>query len=157
MLAYSSAPPLLQIDLLPSEEAVKAVEAAIQQHNSAVSILHTTRCTMDIAQILNQGAFMGSSHPPSLQAVREVLNADGADQNHAQGSHATQHAKPDIDVSLLSSGGTGNEGAARPRTHDGTTVQNQHSHSGHGHHNHQHDSSVRSVSITQPGQVDMPR
>lgn len=155
--AYLSGPMLLQIDLLPSEQAVKTVEAAIHQHNSTVTILHTMRCTMDVAQLLDQGAFMGSSHPPSLEAVGQVLKADIADQSQASGSHGAQLAKPDTCGNLSSCGGHGKENGAGQHAQDGSAVQHQHSHPGHSHYSDQHDSSVRSVSITQPGQVDMVR
>ena len=149
---------LLQIDLLASERAVKAVEAAILRHNSTVNICRTTRCTMDIAQILDQGAFVGSSQPPSLQAVGEVLSADQSHQKAAV-SHAEQPEQSDKRTDLTASGGSANQDAAGQHTHDDTAVQNTHSpaHNHDSHQSHQHDSSVRSVSITHPGQVDMPR
>lgn len=150
---------LLQVDLLLSEQAVVTVEAAIQQHNSTVNIVRTTQCTMDIAQILDQGAFVGSSQPPSLQAVGEVLNADVADKRHQiPASHAEQPAHSDKGGGLTASGGSNSkEHAAGHHTHDAAALQKQNSHHGDAHHSHHHDSSVRSVSITHPGQVDMPR
>lgn len=150
---------LLQVDLLSSEQAVVAVEGAIHQHNSTVNILRTTRCTMDIAQILDQGAFLGSSQPPSLQAVGEVLNADVADQRpQTPASHEEQPAHSDKGGSLTASGGSNSkEDAAGQHTGDAAALQKQNSHHGQAHHSHHHDSSVRSVSITYPGQVDMPR
>lgn len=150
---------LLQVDLLPSEQAVVTVESAIQQHNSTVNILRTTRCTMDIAQILDQGAFVGSSQPPTLQAVGEVLNADVADQRHQPpASENEQPAHSDKGGSLTASGGSSSkEDAVRKHTGDAAALQKQNSHHGHTHHSHHHDSSVRSVSITHPGQVDMAR
>ncbi|KAL3144018.1 hypothetical protein ABBQ32_003822 [Trebouxia sp. C0010 RCD-2024] len=156
-IAYADTVLLNKIDLLPSEQAVKTVEAAIHQHNSTVTILHTMRCTMDVAQLLDQGAFMGSSHPPSLEAVGQVLKADIADQSQASGSHGAQLAKPDTCGNLSSCGGHGKENGAGQHAQDGSAVQHQHSHPGHSHYSDQHDSSVRSVSITQPGQVDMVR
>ena len=100
---------------------------------------------------------MGSSHPPSLEAVDQVLNADAVDQSQAPGSHAAHLETPDTSGSLLGSGGGGKENAAGQHAQDSTAVQHEHSHSGHSHQSHQHDSSVRSISITQPGQVDMVR
>ena len=150
---------LLQVDLLPSEQAVVTVEGAIHQHNITVNILRTTRCTMDIARILDQGAFVGSSQPPSLQAVGEVLAADVADQSHQTPAfHVEKSAHSGKGGSLTASGGSNSkEGAAGQHTGDAAALQKQNSHHGHAHHSHHHDSSVRSVSITHPGQIDMPR
>ena len=158
--AHSSGQTLLQVDLLPSEHAIKTVEAAIREHNSTVNILRTTRCTMDITQILDQGAFVGSSQPPSLHAVGEVLSADVADQSQqAPATHAAQSANFDkSDRLTASSGGSSSkEGVAGQHSGDGAAVQKLNSQHGHTHHGHHHDSSVRSVSITHPGQIDMPR
>ena len=156
--ADSSGQMLLQVDLLPSEHAIKTVEGVIHQHNSTVNILRTTRCTMHIAQILDQGAFVGSSRPPSLHAVGEVLNADAANQSQqAPASHSEQSANCDNNDGLTASGGgSSKEGAAGQQTCDGPAVQKQNSQHAHSHHHH-HDSSVRSVSIMHPGQIDMPR
>lgn len=157
---HSSAQTLLQVDLLPSEHAIETVEAAIHQHNSTVNILRTTRCTMDIAQILDQGAFVGSSQPPSLHAVGEVLSAEVADQSQqAPASRAEGSADVDKSDGLTASGGrsSSTEGFAGQHSHDSAAAQKQDSQHGHTHHSHHHDNSVRSVSITHPGQIDMPR
>lgn len=149
---------LLQVDLLPSERAIKTVEAAIHQHNSTVNILHTTHCTINIAQILDQGAFVGSSQPPSLHAVGEVLDADAANQSQpAPASHAERSAGSDNRDGLTASGGSTKESAARHHTGDDAAVKRQDNQQDHAHHSHHHDNSVRSVNITHPGQVDMPR
>lgn len=157
---HSSGQVLLQVDLLPSEHAIKTLEAAIHQHNSTVNILRTTRCTMDIAQILDQDAFVGSSQPPSLHAAGKVLSADVANQSQqAPASHAEQSSS-DKNDGLTASGrssSSSSEGAAGQHTRDGPAVQKQNSQHAHTHHSHQHDSSVRSVSITHSGQVDMSR
>ena len=55
----------LQIDLLPSEEAVQAVESAILSHNSEVDIVRTDHCSVPISHILNKAAFAGSHRHPS--------------------------------------------------------------------------------------------
>ena len=150
---------LLQVDLLPSERAIKTVEAAIHQHNSTVNILRTTHCTINIAQILDQGAFVGSSQPPSLHAVGEVLDADAANQSQsAPASHAERSAGSDNSDGLTASdGSTSKESAARQHTGDDAAAKRQDNQQDHAHHSHHHDNSVRSVNITHPGQVDMPR
>lgn len=142
---------LLQIDLLPSEQAIQTVEASICQHNSSVKIIHTTRCTMDISSILNQGAFLGSSQPPSLDSVNQVLNLKDTNQQHQAPTVDVQEATPaDADNGLAGPGSSHHQHA------NGAAKTHSHSHD-HEHHSHQHDSSVRSISIVCQGEVDMSR
>lgn len=70
------ASPCLQVDLLPSEQAIKSVESDIHAHNSEVSIMRTTHCSLDIAQILNKGAFAGSRQTPSK--LQQLQNLDAS-------------------------------------------------------------------------------
>ena len=147
---------LSQIDLLPSEQAVQIVESSIRQHNSSVNIIHTTRCTMDISSILNQGAFLGSSQPPSLQSVNQVLDLNNSNQHHQAPTVNAQEATPaDADNSSAGPSSSTHQHAGAQHAH-GAEKMHSHSHD-HEHHSHQHDSSVRSISIVSQGQIDVLR
>ena len=81
----------MQIDLLPTEEAIEAVEASILAHNSEVDIMRTSHCSLPISHILNKAAFAGSSHPSSqltqLQAMQvsaPVHSSHGMSKQDAQ-------------------------------------------------------------------------
>ena len=141
---------IMQVDLLPSEGAVSAVEHAIHSHNAAVEIIRTTRCSLDIAQILNRGAFVGSSQPPSLQTAKQITDLNGLEiasaHNHQPASSSAIVEQSDDVISQAAD-------------------TQQHQHDGHGkldeqeqeHHHHHHDNAVRSVSVTCPGKVELTR
>ncbi|KAL0048912.1 hypothetical protein WJX82_002154 [Trebouxia sp. C0006] len=73
-IAYADSVLLNKVDLLPSEEAIIAVEDAIHAHNADVAIIRTSRCSLNVAQILNRNAFVGSSQPPSLQMLQDNMH-----------------------------------------------------------------------------------
>ncbi len=172
-----------QVDLLPSEEAILAVEDAIHAHNAGVAIIRTSHCSLNVAQILNRNAFVGSSQPPSLQMLHDnmhlgpshtphdiqpVATGNESDMQQIGAASAGHNAQP-CD-SNRSSETAGSDHQAANQQHSGDQGQSAGSSNGsHGHshqhptshdhagHAHQHDSSVRSISITCPGEVDMIR
>lgn len=103
---------------------------------------------MDVAQILNRGAFVGSSQPPSVKMAHEDMHVAcstdspsmGDPSPSAQGLHHAAGQQHGHNVSAA----------------DGFFDRDQQAdhHSDHSHH---HDSSVRSISITCPGQIDLTR
>lgn len=173
----------VQVDLLPSEEAIHAVEDAIHAHNAGVTIIRTSHCSLNIAQILNRNAFVGSSQPPSLQMlpdnmplgpshmphdIQPAATGNESDMQQIAAASVGHNAKPF--GSHRSSEGADSDHQAANQQHSGDQGQSASSSNGsHGHshqhpmshdhagHAHQHDSSVRSISITCPGEVDMIR
>ena len=142
----------MQIDLLPSTEAISAVEHAIHTHNAEVGIIRTTKCSLDISEILNRNAFVGSSQPPSLQALTVDQTTDSPNPQ----------ATSDHDHKLtVSSSASAKADAAQ--THKAGQHQHleldhdQHNHDAYAHHSHSHDNAVRSVSISCPGEVELER
>ncbi len=163
----------VQVDLLSSKQAIQEVEDAIHKHNAGIHIVQTSHCSLDISQILNRGAFVGSSQPPSLQMFHQNMHIDSSHASHPSptvNGNASQH----VNAAGMTSSPQSSEGhQADPATsanhqapahqHDDETVAagsdrhgQQHAHS-HGDHDHHHDSSVRSISINYPGQVDLTR
>ena len=173
----------VQVDLLPSEEAIHAVEDAIHAHNADVAIIRTSHCSLDVAQILNRNAFVGSSQPPSLEMLHDnmhlgpshmphdiqpaiISNESGMQQTGAASvghsaqpcdSHrSSEAAGPDHQAANQQRGGDQEQSAGSSNGSQGHNHQHplSHDHVGHAH---QHDSSVRSISITCPGEVVMIR
>ena len=141
---------MLQIDLLPTEEAVSAVEHAIHSHNAAVEIIRTSHCSLDISQILNRGAFVGSSQPPSLQTAKQITNLNGLE---ISSTHNTQPAFSSVS-SKQSDDNISQAADTQQHQHVG---HQKHDEQEREHHHHHHDNAVRSVSVTCPGKVELTR
>ena len=168
---------------MPSEEAILAVEDAIHAHNAGVAIIRTSHCSLNVAQILNRNAFVGSSQPPSLQMLHDNMHlgsshmphdtqpvATGNESNMQQTSAASVGHDAQPHDSRSSSEAAGFDHQAANQQHGGDQGQSAGSSNGsqghyhqhpmshdHASHAHQHDSSVRSISISCPGEVDMIR
>ena len=173
----------MQVDLLPSEEAILAVEDAIHAHNVDVATIRTSHCSLDVAQILNRNAFVGSSQPPSLQMLHDNMHLGPSHKPHDIQPVATSNESGMQQTSAASVGhnaqpydshnsseAAGSDHQAAKQQHVGDQGQSAGSSNGshgdshqhpvshdHTSHAHQHDSSVRSISITCPGELDMIR
>lgn len=182
-IAYADSVLLNKVDLLPSEEAILAVEDAIHAHNVDVATIRTSHCSLDVAQILNRNAFVGSSQAPSLQMLHDNMHLGPSHKPHDIQPVATSNESGMQQTSAASVGhnaqpydshnsseAAGSDHQAAKQQHVGDQGQSAGSSSGsHGHshqhamshdhtsHAHQHDSSVRSISITCPGELDMIR
>ena len=166
----------LQIDLLPNDSAIKAVESNIRAHNSEVDIMRTTHCSLDISQILNKGAFAGSRQQPSQLQQLQNPSATTQPLSSAQRIAAPAH---DIHVDKAPETHLQSHDAQQPGEHSQSSVaqfwqqepqavsSREHgSDAGHGSHGHSHDhahshaghlSSVRSINLIHQGQVDLAR
>jgi G3E family GTPase len=167
---------------LPSEEAILAVEHAVHAHNAGVAIIRTSHCSLNVAQILNRNAFVGSSQPPSLQMLHDNMHlgpshtphdtqpaATGNESDMQQTSAASvgHNAQPHDSHSSSETAGSDHQAANQQHGGQGQSAGSSNGSQGHNHqhpishdhtgHAHQHDSSVRSISITCPGEVDMIR
>ncbi|KAA6419012.1 MAG: hypothetical protein FRX49_10975 [Trebouxia sp. A1-2] len=182
-IAYADSVLLNKVDLLPSEEAICAVEDAIHAHNADVAIIRTSHCSLNVAQILNRNAFVGSSQPPSLLTLHDnmhlgpshaphdiqpVATSDGGGMQQSGAASVGHNAQ--LHNSHRSSEAASSDHQAANQQHGDHQEQSPDSSNGtHGHshqhpmshdhagHAHQHDSSVRSISITCPGEMDMIR
>ncbi|DBA77581.1 hypothetical protein WJX77_001399 [Trebouxia sp. C0004] len=182
-IAYADSVLLNKVDLLPSEEAIHAVEDAIRAHNAGVAIIRTSHCSLSIAQILNRNAFVGSSQPPSLEMLHDnmhlgpshtphdiepVATGNESDMQQVSAASVGHNARPCDNHRSSEAAGSDHQAANQQRGGDqGQSAGSRNGSHGHSHqhptshdhagHAHQHDSSVRSISITCPGEVDMTR
>lgn len=158
----------VQIDLLPSEQAVQAVESAIRTHNSEVDIMRTTHCSLDISHILDKGAFAGSKQNPSqLQQLQSLASSIQLLPQHAASHADVAEAHTSVEThhdnySTLQAGEHAHTASSEQPLHREPQAASKHQHEAHASHEHSHShaghlESVRSISLVHPGQVDLFR
>lgn len=118
---------VLQIDRLPSQEALAEVKETIQGLNAEAHFIETVRCKIDLGQILNRGIF------------DPQRNASGGDANGAV--KASENLLPESRQEVLDLGGR----AVKAKSLKSRPTK------------HKHDTNIRTLRLELPGFLHLDR
>lgn len=146
----------LQMDLC-QEEAIVRSEADIRAINSSITILRTTRCTCDLAQLLNRNGYNGRHADVILPPIAEEGPATGEDED-SEAFHDVADADPDaLPVGITSTGARSSCGLAHSRALSFTMSDSSCDDPSH-HHNHKpHDWQIQTVCVKSTKAVDLEK